>query len=96
MTLQTMAMIAAALLVIYIAAIIIVILKPSRRPDPHDGMARGCLTFVVLGLLIVGGTLAIGYFADVPLLVHLPFYVTVYPTILLIGSVIVNAFRKRK
>ena len=96
MPLHTMALIAAILLVIYITSIIIVILKPSKRPDPHDGMARGCLMIVVIALLLLGGALAIGHFADVPLLIHVPFDITVYPTIMLIVSVFVNAWRKRK
>ncbi len=83
MTLQTQAIIAAVLLGAYMLGIIYALVVPPKRRDPHDGMARGCLMFVIMGMLALGGMLAIGAFNDIAWMVAIPFYVTVFPTVLL-------------
>lgn len=83
MTLQTKAIIAGALLAVYLLGIVYALFAPRKQRDPHDGMAQGCLMFVVLGLLALGAMLLIGALNDITWLVMVPFYVTVFPTVLL-------------
>ncbi len=94
MSLNQMALIAAALLVIYITIIVVVLFMPRRNRDPHDGMAQGCLMIVILGLVLIGAVLAAGVALDLPLFVHIPFYITVYPTIMLVISLIVRQYKR--
>ena len=83
MTLQHKTIIAAALLGLYLVGIAYALIVPPKHRDPHDGVARGCLMFVVFGLVALGAMLAIGALNDIAWLVAIPFYVTVFPAILL-------------
>jgi len=96
MTLETMALSAAALLAVYISGIIIALVIRSRHRDPHDGMARGCLMFVILGLLGIGAALAIGVASETGWLVRISFYITVYPAIAFVGGGVVHLIQRYK
>lgn len=96
MTLQTMALIAGAMLVLYAIGITYALIVPPKHRDPHDGMARGCLMFVILGLAGIGGLLAIGVASEIAWMVRIPFYITIYPAIALIGGGVVHLIQRYK
>lgn len=94
MTLQTQAIIAAVLLGIYVLGIAYALIVPPKHRDPHDGMARGCLMFVVIGLLGLGAMLAIGALNDIAWLVTVPYYIAVFPAILVAIHAVRYVFMK--
>jgi len=88
-----MVLTATILLAAYTVAIVVVLLKPARQPDPQRGQAVGCLMIVVVGLLALGGALALAAAYDVRWLVGTIFFVTVYPAVMIAASLIVR-YRK--
>ncbi|HEX8913772.1 MAG TPA: hypothetical protein VF796_15535 [Humisphaera sp.] len=88
-----MVLTAAILLAAYTVSIVVVLLKPSRQHDPQRGQAVGCLMIVVIGLVALGGVLALAAVYDVRWLVTTIFSITVYPAVMIAASLIV---RRRK
>jgi hypothetical protein len=88
-----MAYVTGVLLACYFIGVVYAVLAPSRQPDPHRGVAVGCLGMVAAGLLVLGGLLAIAVLFDVGWLLTLLFSITVYPSVALVGSSIVQRVR---
>ena len=74
-----MAFTAGILLAVYILAIILVIVWPTRRHHPEDGMAVGCLVLVAIGCAALGGVLFLAAHFHLRWLVYIIFAGTLYP-----------------
>jgi len=79
-----MAITAGVLLVVYFLFLVHAITAPVKQYDPQRGQAVGCLMIIMIGLALLGVMLAIGVFFDMPFCVRLPFYITVFPLVLLV------------
>lgn len=93
---NTVAAIAAVLLGIYLVALVVALVLPARGPDPQRGVAQGCLLFVALGLIALGGLLALGYHFQLRPLVYLVFVVTIFPAFSLVGGGIYRLVQQRR
>ena len=96
MTLETMALLASVMLAIYTLGTLYALIIPAKHRDPHDGMARGCLMFVILGLVGIGGMLAIGVASEIAWMVRIPFYITIYPAFAILGGGVVHLIQRYK
>jgi hypothetical protein len=81
---------AAILLAAYAISIVVVLLKPAMRPDPQRGQAIGCLWIAVVGLVALGGVLALAAVFEVRWLITAIFSMTVYPTALVLISLVLQ------
>jgi hypothetical protein len=74
-----MAIVSAALLVVYFALALNALLSPSG--DPQRGMADGFIILVALVLLSIGGVLWFGVTRKHPWVVRVVFVLTVFPAL---------------
>jgi len=72
---------AGILLAVYILAIILVIVWPTRRHHPEDGMAVGCLVLVAIGCAALGGVLFLAAHFHLRWLVYIILAMTLYPAL---------------
>ena len=100
MSLGAMAGITGGILAVYLGFIAYAILAPRKHPDPHDGMAVGCLTLCAVPAVVVGALVLIGVASDVPALVRWPFRVctaiAAYVVAMLAAQPIVRYVRRRR
>jgi hypothetical protein len=79
---------AGILLAAYAVGILCALTAPVKQHDPQRGQAVGCLMIVLAGLLVLGASLAAGVYWGVAVLVWVPFAVTVFPAVCLVGSAV--------
>jgi len=69
-----MAIVAGVILAVLVIGPVAIAVKPSRHPDPQDGMAVGCLMMFSFAMLVPAGLLAWGHFGGHPALVKVIFW----------------------
>jgi hypothetical protein len=87
---------AAILIGFYILALVLVLKWPSRQRHPEDGQAIGCLMLVIVGLLGLGGLLALGVVFDLRWLTTTIFYMVMFPLVLATPQLLFGALRNRR
>jgi len=92
----TLQIITAALLGVYVLVAVYALLAPTRGPDPQRGVGQGCMLFVILGLLAMGGLLALAVVQQIAWLGYALFAVAAFPGIGLIGGGITHLIRLRR
>ncbi|MBL8692652.1 MAG: hypothetical protein JNJ88_00990 [Planctomycetes bacterium] len=80
------AWIAGLLLAAYSTTLVVVLVMPTKQRDPQIGQAIGCLMIVLLGLLGLGGALAVGIAWELGAVVHTIFLITVFPGVILLAN----------
>jgi Kef-type K+ transport system membrane component KefB len=100
MTTQTMAWIAGAIVTIPAVCIVVVLMLPKRTHDPHDGIAVGCLSMVVLALLLVLALIIFAGLGDHPKLMKTIYYPTVYAggwvAFAIVGNLFMTWYRRHR
>ena len=90
---------AGVVLGVYALLILYALIAPARQPDPQRGVAIGCLSLVLVGLIGVGALLAAGVLLNKPWLVHAIASVCLY-SLVLVGIGLAKSgldwFRRRK
>lgn len=89
-----MAVAAGILLVVYVIGIGLVIVWPTRRRHPEDGMAVGCLMLVAVGCALLGGVLFLAARFQVRWLVYVIFAMTLYPALYSIPQFVLAGLKK--
>ena len=87
-----MALTAAILILLALACLGGVLLRPQRSHDPQRRMAVGLLMIVMLALCGLLGVLAVGHFFDFRFLVVAVFWITMFPAILLAANLATQPF----
>ena len=91
-----MALTAGILLAVYIIAIALVIVWPTHRRHPEDGMAIGCLMLVAIACALLGGVLFLAAHFHLRWLVYIIFAMTLYPALYLIPNFAYAGWKKLK
>jgi hypothetical protein len=86
----------ASVIAIAIVTLLVVLPMPRRRRNPEDGMAVGCLGIVIIGLLLLGGLLALAVHLQIRWLIRAIFWGTAFPTALLIPQLIYAKLKKKR
>jgi hypothetical protein len=88
------ALTAGILLAVYIIAIALVIVWPTHRRHPEDGIAIGCLTLVAIACALLGGILYLAVHFHLRWLVYVIFAMTLYPALYLIPNFAYAGWKK--
>ncbi len=79
-----MAIVAGALLVLYLGGIVFALLAPAKGHDPQRGQAVGCLMIVALGLVGLGVLLGVAVAFEIGWLERAVSYMVIFPAVLLL------------
>jgi len=90
------ALAAGILLAVYIVAIALVIVWPTHRRHPEDGMAIGCLMLVAIACALLGGMLFLAARFHLRWLVYIIFAMTLYPALYLLPNFAYAGWKKLK
>jgi MFS family permease len=86
----------ASLIAIAIVTLLVVLARPRRRRNPEDGMAVGCLGIVIVGLVLLGGLLALAVHFQIHWLIRAIFWATALPTALLIPQLLYPKLKRKR
>lgn len=77
---------------VYILGIVYALITPPRQHDPQRGVAIGCLGFVLVGLLALAATLAMGVLRNKPVLVNVISGLCLYSLAIVVIGLVKSGF----
>jgi hypothetical protein len=85
---------AGILMAVYVVGVVLVIVWPTRRRHPEDGMAVGCLVLVAAGCALLGCVLFLAARFQIRWLVYVIFATTLYPALYSIPQFVLAGWKK--